>query len=174
LTFADLTGDEKMKTDEQQIKEILDRPHKPSECPSKGMFGRNCKNCKEALVNISPSMYAILKQLQVGKTTAYGYTMDTNGPTRINASSVRGLIRRGLLERCGTMPLQTVNFDGQEYGHRTAVYKISEKGREILLDAGEAVQIEVEPFQIAPQLVQTAIDLQHKARFEEWKRSLLF
>lgn len=37
------------------------------------------------------------------------------------------------------------------------------------MDRGETVRIEMEPFQIDPALVQLAIDLQHKERFEQWQ-----
>jgi hypothetical protein len=77
-------------------------------------------------------MYEVLEQLQQGKTTAYGYTMDTLGKTYVNGNTVKALIRRGLLEQCGDMPLQVVSFEGQEVGHRTAVFKISEQGQELL------------------------------------------
>lgn len=37
------------------------------------------------------------------------------------------------------------------------------------LERGERVRIEMQPFKIDPWLVQKAIDLQHKERFEEWR-----
>lgn len=37
------------------------------------------------------------------------------------------------------------------------------------MDRGETVRVEMEPFQIDPALVQLAIDLYQKERFEAWK-----
>lgn len=37
------------------------------------------------------------------------------------------------------------------------------------LDRGEWVQIAVKPFTLDPALIQEALDLQYKERFEEWK-----
>lgn len=29
----------------KEIRRVLDSPHRPAQCPRKGMFGRNCQNC---------------------------------------------------------------------------------------------------------------------------------
>ncbi len=80
-------------------------------------------------MQLSPTMLKTLRALQVGKTTAFGYTQDTGGATYINGNSVKALIRRGLLEQCGEMPWQTYMEDNQMKGHFVPVYRISEIGR---------------------------------------------
>lgn len=116
-------------------------------------------------MRLSPKMFDTLRQLQLGKTTLFGQTEGTNrdcgGSNPLHAKSVQALIARGLLEPCSKIAYT---------GHGTDYYRISEAGRQVLLDAGESIQIEVEPFRIDPWLVQKAIDLQHQERFEQWQR----
>lgn len=122
-------------------------------------------------MKISPSMFALLNQLQVGKTTAFGYTTGTHGKTYVNGKTVQALIRRELLVSCGEMPWQTYTEGEQLRGHFVPIYCISDKGREVLLDAGATIQIDVEPFPVDPWLVQKAIDLQAQERFNQWKQA---
>jgi hypothetical protein len=87
---------------------------------------------REETMEISPSMHKVLSQLTTGKTTAFGYTVGTNGSTYLNGNTVKALIRRGLLTPCGAIPWQTYTQDNQLRGHFVSVYQISEEGRRIL------------------------------------------
>ena len=91
-----------------------------------------------------------------------GTNRDCGGANYLNANTIQALIRRGLLEPCGEIPYT---------GHGTHYYRISEAGRQVLLDDGQRIQIEMEPFQIDPWLVQKAIDLQYQDRLEQWKQT---
>lgn len=90
-----------------------------------------------------------------------GTNRDCGGANYLPANTVQALIRRELLEPCGEIG---------HSGHGQYYYHISEAGRQALLDAGYSIQIEMEPFQIDPQLVQLAIDLQYRDRLEQWKK----
>ncbi len=115
-------------------------------------------------MKLSDKMLNTLSQLQVGKTTMFGSTQSTNsacgGANYLNANTVQALIRRGLLEPCGEAPS----------GHGEYYYRISEAGRQVLLDDGQSILIEMEPFQVDPALVQMAIDLQYRDRLKQWKQ----
>lgn len=43
---------------------------------------------------------------------------------------------------------------------------------QVALDCGETVRIEIQPFEIDPQLIQIALDLQYQNRLEEVKEQL--
>jgi hypothetical protein len=67
-------------------------------------------------------MFEILKILQQGKTTEFGYTVDC--PRQyLNTHSVKALKKRGLLEQCGEMPWN---------GRSMPLYQISEVGKQAL------------------------------------------
>lgn len=129
-----------------------------SEC--KARMGGN-----ESVMKLSAKMLNVLSQLQLGRTTMFGSTEGTNkdcgGANYLPANTVQALIRRGLLEPCGEIP---------HTGHGQYYYRISEAGRQALLDDGQSIQIEVESFQVDPWLVQKAIDLQQQERFEQWRQ----
>lgn len=118
-------------------------------------------------MKLSKKMMDVLSQLQVGRTTMFGSTESTNsacgGANYLNANTVQALIRRGLLEPCGEIP---------GTGHGTYYYRISEAGRQVLLDDGQRIMIEMEPLQIDPDLVQLAIDLSYQERLAQWKQQL--
>ena len=118
-------------------------------------------------MKLSANMLNVLSQLQVGRTTMFGFTGSTNrdcgGANYLNASTVQALIRRELLEKCEEIPYT---------GHGTHYYRISAAGRQVLLNDGQEILIEMEPFQVDPGLVQTAIDLQYQDRMEQWKQEV--
>lgn len=116
-------------------------------------------------MKLSAKMLRVLGHIQLGRTTMFGSTEGTNkdcgGANYLPANTVQALIRRGLLEPCGEI---------SHSGHGQYYYCISEAGRQVLLDDGQSIQIEVEPFKVDPWLVQKAIDLQAQERLEQWRQ----
>jgi hypothetical protein len=88
-------------------------------------------------MKLSPNMLKTLQNLERGRTTVFGYTVGTLGPTYLNRHSVKALIKRGLLEPCGEMPWQTYMDGGDQRGHYVPVYCISEAGKLALKGEGE-------------------------------------
>lgn len=116
-------------------------------------------------MKLSAKMLNVLSQLTLGRTTMFGSTEGTNkdcgGANYLPAPTVQALIKRGLLEPCGEIG---------HTGHGQYYYRISEAGRQALLDNGQSIQIEVEPFKVDPWLVQKALDLQAQERLEQWRK----
>lgn len=144
---------------------------------------------------ITPLMLKTLEQIGDNTVTGWGYNNNPNGQRNLNANTTRALIKRGLLEPAGEMswsgqntPVYRLSESGKQalppvlpkdeswkqaflkHNEEPKTYPDWESAQEAM-DRGETVRIEMEPFQIDPALVQLALDLQYKERFEEWRES---
>jgi hypothetical protein len=138
-------------------------------------------------------MLHTLEEIGDSTTTGFGYNYNPNGKRNLNINTVHACIKRGLLEPAGEelwngqkTPVYRVSEAGKEAlppvlpkddSWKQVFLKTTDEPKtypdlasaQEAMDRGETVRIEMEPFTIDPALVQLAIDLQYKERFEQWK-----